>query len=205
MTSPIATLSRGGLAAIGMALMLAPASAGAQMLDPAEPQPDPAQLQPGLAVCYMYDFVRHIDQMIYWEESNPCEPGPPLLELNYFSGEGKVLTSKANDGVMARITGFIHLEEPGMYTFGFESNDGVRLEIGDYQVLEDPDVHSDRYSDLGQIYANAAGWYPITIRYFERKSTSTLRFYMLPPGGEPGTLPLVPGEILAHLPDNPPA
>jgi hypothetical protein len=28
---------------------------------------------------------------------------------------------------------------------------------------------------------------------------------MLPPGGAPGTLPLVPAEILAHLPEGPPA
>ena len=203
MTSSRGRLSRGRLAAIGMALVLAPAGAAAQMLDPAEPQPDPAQLQPGLAVCYMYDLVRHIDQMVYWEESNPCEPGPPLLQLDYGTGEGKVLTSNGNDGVMARITGMIHLEEPGFYTFGFQSNDGVRLEIGDYMVLEDPGVHSDQFSDLGMIMANAPGWYPLTIRYFERKSTSTLRFYWLPPGGEPGTLPLVPAEVLAHLPSPP--
>jgi hypothetical protein len=85
-------------------------------------------------------------------------------------------------------------QEPGIYTFGFESNDGVRLEIEDYMVLEDPGVHSDQFSDLGMIQANAPGWYPITIRYFERKSTSTLRFYWLPPGGEPGTLPPGPGR-----------
>jgi hypothetical protein len=193
------------LAACGATLLLAPAGAMAQMLDPPEPQPDPAQLQPGLAVCYMYDFVRHIDQMVYWEESNDCAPGEPLPELNYSTGEGKVLTSEGTDGVMARITGFIHLEKPGIYTFGFQSNDGVRLESEDYMVLEDPGVHSDQYSDLGMIQANAPGWYPLTIRYFERKSTSTLKFYWLPPGGEPGTLPPVPADILAHLPDSPPA
>ena len=193
------------LAALGALLLLAPAGAGAQMLDPAQPQPDAAKLEPGLAVCYIYEMVRHIDQMVDWEGSRDCEPGPPLLELNYSTGEGKVLTSKRNDGVLARITGFIHLDKPGTYTFGFESNDGVRLEISDYMVVEDPGVHSDQYSDLGMIQANAAGWYPLTIRYFERKSTSTLRFYWLPPGGEPGTLPLVPAEVLAHLPDGPPA
>jgi hypothetical protein len=188
-----------------VALLLAPAGAGAQMLDPVQPQPDDAQFQPGLAVCYIYEMVRHIDQMVGWEDSSDCEPGPPLLELDYGTGEGTVLTSKGRDGVLARITGFIHLEKPGVYTFGFQSNDGVRLEIGDYLVLEDPGVHSDQYSDLGGIQANAAGWYPLTIRYFERKSTSTLRFYWLPPGGEPGTLPLVPADVLAHLPDDPPA
>ena len=51
------------MAALG-ALLLAPAGAQAQMLDPADPQPGPEQLKPGLEVCYMYEFVRHIDQMI---------------------------------------------------------------------------------------------------------------------------------------------
>ena len=99
---------------------------------------------------------------------------------------------------------FSTLEKPGTYTFGFESNDGVRLEIGDYMVVEDPDVHADRSSDLGMIQANAPGWYPLTIRYYERKNTWTIRFYWLPPGGEPGSLPLVPAEVLAHV-EQPPA
>ena len=192
-----------GIVAVG-ALLLAPAGARAQMLDPADPQPDPDQLKPGLAVCYMYELVRHIDQMIGYEDSLDCEPGEPLLELNATGGQGNVLGSKGNDGVMAKITGMIYLEEPGTYTFGFESNDGVRLEIGDYMVVEDPDVHADRYSDLGMIQANAPGWYPLTIRYYERKNTWTIRLYWLPPGGEPGTLPLVPAEVLAHV-EQPPA
>jgi hypothetical protein len=192
-----------GIAALG-ALLLAPAGVGAQMLDPADPQPEKDQLKPGLEVCYMYELVRHIDQMVSWEDSLDCEPGEPLLELNATGGQGKVLGSKGHDGVMAKITGMIYLEEPGIYTFGSESNDGVRLEIGDYLVLEDPDVHADRYSDLGMIQANAPGWYPLTIRYFERKNTWTIRFYWLPPGGEPGTLPLVPAEVLAHI-EQPPA
>ena len=191
-------------AAVAAMVLLAP-SAKAQMLDPANPQPNQDELQPGLAVCYMYELVRHIDRMIGHEDSLECEPGEPLLELDSSVGTGKVLTSKGRDGVMAKITGFIHLAEPGIYTFGFQSNDGVRLEIGDYMVTEDPGVHTDQYSDLGQIMANTAGWYPVTIRYYERKNTSTLRFYWLPPGGEQGTLPLVPPDVLAHLPDSPPA
>ena len=55
------------LAALG-ALLLAPAGAKAQMLDPAQPQPDPDQLKPGLEVCYMYELVRHIDEMVGFEE-----------------------------------------------------------------------------------------------------------------------------------------
>jgi hypothetical protein len=98
---------------------------------------------------------------------------------------------------MARITGLIHLEAPGLYSFAFESNDGVRLEIDGERIVEDPDVHSDRFSDIGAMEVTEPGWYPLTIRYFERKSTSTLRFFWQPPGTE-GSMSLVPAEALAH-------
>ncbi|MFC6672856.1 PA14 domain-containing protein [Marinobacterium aestuariivivens] len=154
-------------------------------------------LMPGLQVCYMDHFVRHIDEMIRQEKWKECKPGEPLPQLNYRTGAGTVLTSNGNDGVMARITGFIHLDKTGSYKFAFESNDGVRLEIGDQMILEDPDVHSDRFSDFGSFDVSEPGWYPLTIRYFERKSTSTLRFFWEPPGTE-GTMPLVPAEALGH-------
>jgi PA14 domain len=164
---------------------------------PWHPQPDPEQLKPGLAGCYMYEFVRHIDQMISFEDSLDCQPSEPLLELNATGGHGAVLSSKGNEGVVAKITGMIYVEKPGTCTFAFESNHGVRLEIGDYMVFEDPGVHADRFSELGMIQANAPGWHPLTIRH-ERKNTWTIRFYWLPLGGEPGSLPLVPAEVLAH-------
>ncbi|MDX1402449.1 MAG: PA14 domain-containing protein, partial [Kiloniellales bacterium] len=94
---------------------------------------------------------------------------------------------------------FILFDTPGAYSFAFESNDGVRLEIGDYMVIEDPDVHADRFSDIGAVIVKEPGWHPITIRYFERKNTATLRFYWQPPGTS-GTMPVVPPEALAHLP-----
>lgn len=156
-----------------------------------------ADLKPGLAVCYIYEFVRHVDEFAEWEGHRKCEPGEPLTMLDSRAGEGNVLTSSSADGVMAKITGYIHLDQPGRYAFSFESNDGVRLEIDGEPILEDPDVHSDRYSDIGHFEVAEPGWYPLSIGYFERKGTSTLRFFWGPPGTE-GTLPLVPAEALAH-------
>jgi len=154
-------------------------------------------LQPGLAVCYINGKIRHIDEMAGWEDQVKCRPGDPLPTVDYKVGTGKVLTSRFSDGVMAVITGYIHLDQPGAWAFSFASNDGVRLEIDGQMIVEDPDVHSDRFSDIGTFQAGKAGWYPLTIRYFERKNTSTLRFFWQPPGGE-GTMPIVPGEALAH-------
>ncbi len=155
-------------------------------------------IEPGLAVCYIYASVRHIDEMIAWEGHRACKPGEPLAMLDSRVGVGKVLTSRSDDGVMARITGLIHLEAPGLYSFAFESNDGVRLEIDGERIVEDPDVHSDRFSDIGAMEVTKPGWYPLTIRYFERKVTSTLRFFWQPPGAE-GSMSLVPAEALAHV------
>lgn len=158
---------------------------------------DAAELKPGLAVCYMYQLVRHIDEFAEWEKHRKCMPGASLAMLNSGVGLGKVLTSESDDGVMAKITGFIHLEQTGTYAFSFESNDGVRLKIDGEPIVEDPDVHGDRYSDIGHMEVVKPGWYPLAIDYFERKNTSTLRFFWAPPGTE-GTFPLVPAEALAH-------
>ena len=105
----------------------------------------PESLKPGLEVCYIYEFIRNISEMAGWEGSRKCKPGEPLMVLNSGVGEGNVLTSDADDGVMARITGFIHLDPAGNYSFAFESNDGVRLEIDGEIIVEDPDVHGDRF------------------------------------------------------------
>ena len=156
-----------------------------------------ADLKPGLAVCYMYEYVRHIDEIAEWEKYKDCKPGEPLPNLNYRAGEDTVLTSESKEGVMAKITGFVHLDKPGLYGFTFESNDGVRLEIDGQLIVEDPDVHADRYSDVGSMEVVEPGWYPLAIQYFERKNTSTLRFFWNPPDVE-GTMPLVPAEALAH-------
>jgi len=156
-----------------------------------------AGLKPGLAVCYMYELVRHVDEFAEWEKHRKCEPGEPLAMLNSRVGVNKVLTSKSDDGVMARITGFIHLDKVGSYAFSFESNDGVRLTIDGEMIVEDPGVHGDQYSDIGHKEVAEPGWYPLAIDYFERKNTSTLRFFWAPPGTE-GTFPLVPAEALAH-------
>lgn len=156
-----------------------------------------ADLKPGLAVCYMYEFIRHIDEIAEWAKHKDCKPGKPLEKLDYRVGERTVLTSESTNGVMAKITGFIHLDKPGDYSFAFESNDGVRLQIDGELIIEDPDVHSDRYSEVGHMEVVKPGWHPLAIRYFERKGTSTLRFYWKPPGVE-GPMSLVPAAALAH-------
>ena len=156
-----------------------------------------ADRKPTLAVCYMYKFIRQVDEIAEWGKKIKCEPGEPLAKLDFYGGSGKVLTSTADDGVMARITGFIHLDKVGAYKFAFESNDGVRLKIDDKMIVQDPGVHDDQFSDLGTMEVAKPGWYPLSVDFFERKGTWTLRFLWRPPGVE-GDLSPVPAEALAH-------
>ena len=190
---------RAALFSFAVACALGAGPAGAQYVNPAAPQPPEDQLKPGLAVSYYFHFFRHIRELVEWEDYKEGKPGEPITSIDSRAGSGNVLTSGVSDGVGAKITGFIKLDTPGAYSFAFESNDGVRLEIDGYQVVEDPDVHKDRFSDIGAVIVKEPGWYPITIRYFERKNTSTLKFHWLPPGAE-GTMPVVPAEVLAHIP-----
>lgn len=185
------TFSRIALAAAGLALLTAASQGRAEVLT------SDADLQPGLSPCYINGMIRHVDEILEWEKHRDCKPGPVLTQLDSRAGEGKVLTSPWSDGVMAKITGYIHLAESGTYGFVFQSNDGVRLLIDGARVVEDPGVHADQFSEVGQFQVPEPGWYPITIYYFERKNTSTLRFFWQPPGTD-GTMPVVPAAALAH-------
>jgi hypothetical protein len=64
-------------------------------------------------------------------------------------------------------------------------------------VLEDPDVHADRYSEPATVTVPAAGWYKLAITYFQKKYSSALQLSWKPPGG--GDFALIPAEAYAHL------
>ena len=184
------------LHAIVLALVAAVAPpAGAETLTglkPAEPQPAPQQLTPGLAVQYTYAIVNHVDEL----KGRKLESGAPVLHLEWKMGSGAVLTSKTREGVGAFLSGFILFEKPGTYGFEVTSNDGVRLEIGGTLVHEDPGVHSDTTSDRIDVKVDRAGWYPISLVYFQKRYTATLVVHWAGPG-ETKLVP-VPGKALAH-------
>ncbi|HZD24739.1 MAG TPA: PA14 domain-containing protein [Alphaproteobacteria bacterium] len=182
----------------GLALLLAVAGVARADeitgLKPATPQPAAAKLTPGLAVEYLYVLVRHVDEA---EAAGKGHPAAPLPMLNYHSGDGKVLGSDEKDGVAARIRGFIHFDQAGTYLLAMQSNDGVRLKISDTVVIEDPDVHPDRFSPNVPVKIAQPGWYPLYLMYFERRNTSTLELYWQPPGAS--EFSFVPAEAFAHL------
>jgi hypothetical protein len=181
------------------ALVAVVTTAGAELvtgLKAVEPQPSAEQLAPGLAVGYVYGRFNHINEF----KTKKFEPGKPLPNLDHRMGEGAVLTTKERDQVGALITGFIRFEKVGTYGFDVTSNDGVRVEIGDKLLYEDPTVHSDDTSDRIDVKIDQPGWYPIRILYFEKKGTATLVLRWVPPGGDSKAKPVpVPAAAFAYL------
>jgi hypothetical protein len=168
-------------------------------LEPADPPPDAAALKPGLAVTYHYGMYRHIDELTTIAKYRKGEPGEPIPQLNYHVGTGNVLTSPFDNGVGAIIDGFIQFPEAGTWILKTQSNDGIHLEIGGKLIHSDPGVHSDTFSDPIPVQIDRSGWYPLALKYYERKSTSTLELYWGKPGSQ-DTEGLVPPEAFAHLP-----
>src|SRR5262249_16068228 len=181
---------------LGVMILLGTAMAGSTItgVRPAEPQPTGAQLAPGLAVQYTYAIMNYIGEM----KGRKFESGPPITHLDWRMGSGIVLTSKAREGVGARITGFIRFEKPGVYGFDVTTNDGVRLEIGGQIIHEIPGVGSDTTSDRIDVRIDRLGWDPIQIMYFQKRYTATLVVRWIGPG-ETGELTPVPASALAHL------
>ena len=186
---------RGALAVA--AVLLVAASAHAESfpnLKPANPQPASDALAPGLAVEYASIMVRHVDELA---GAGNWRKGPPLTALKYKSGGGAVLTSGENDGVGARIKGFIKFDKNGRYLLATQSNDGVRVRLGGSMVVNDPGVHPDQFSENAELMISQPGWYPLEVLYFERKNTSTLELYWQPP--EASEFAIVPAEAFANL------
>ncbi len=186
---------RRGLGALLAALLLSGA-VYAEPVDgllPVAPQPDADELQPGLAVTYYYAYFEDVDDITLLVKG---KPGKPIANLDHDTDSGNVLTANRAMGVGAEIRGLIQFAEAGVYTLRVKSNDGVRLSVGGVMLHEDPYIHADRYSPPLKVAVTEAGWYALAIDYYQKKGTSALGLYWMPPGaGET----VVPPQALRHL------
>lgn len=191
----------GGIALAGILV-------GCQALwNPAGVLPDPpgaplsleTPLEPGLAVRYWDVFVRHVDELPR-EQSLLVQSraGRPLPYLDHRFGTGEVFDSGTNRGVGLEITGFIRLDQAGRYHFQTLSNDGVRVYLDGRTLIDDPGQHSDQLSAVAERTVTQPAWYPLGLRYFQRKGTAALALYWQPPGAV-GLQP-VPPEAFGHRP-----
>ncbi len=163
---------------------------------PADPQPDAAALEDGLAVRYYFSKFTHIDNLAAWMNADEGIEGEPLPNLDYQMGEGNVLTTTSADLVGAHITGFIQFAEAGTFELKVTSNDGVRLTLGGETIFEDPEIHADTASPPLVVTIDEPGWYPLDILYYEKKGSAALKLHWKQPGASGFTV--VPAAALKH-------
>lgn len=172
---------------------------GAINLGPPNVQVSETSLKPGLSVIYVGGFWRNLYQMPSEERAAKIgSKGVPIANLNHRFGQGQVFGSGKSKGVGLYMDGFIKFEKPGVYSFQARSNDGFRLTINGAKIIEDSSWHSDRLSKMETVLVNEAGWYPLKVRYFQRKGTSTIELYWKRPGEEEKSI--VPAQAFAHAP-----
>ena len=160
---------------------------------PLAPQPGAETVTPGLAVNYFYDKFYILDEI---NEADDPVKGEPIANLDHVTETGAVLTAEYPIMVGAKIRGLLNLDQPGTYGFRVNSNDGVRVWIGDELLWEDPEVHFDRLSPPLEVTIQEGGWYDFKVDYFQKKGSSALQLFWTPPGGEET---VVPPEAFAHL------
>lgn len=163
------------------------------MLKPSVSPTKARHLKPGLRVEYIPGFVRHIDEIA---SKGNGHDGGILATLDWHNADGKVMTSGLKDGVVAKITGFINFASAGDYVLTIQSNDGVRLTIGGKLIIDDPEVHPERFSPNVTVQIETPGWYPLRLLYFERRGSSTMELYWQPPGVS--GFDFVPASAFAH-------
>ena len=169
------------------------ASAAMTGLQPASPQPDPAQVAPGLAVSYFAQMFQDVGEVA---GQSGGEAGAPLAQINDTPAQGApVLTSGKATGVGAQIRGLIHFDKAGTYSFRVTSNDGVRVTLAGQLLAEDPGVHSDHTTLPIDVAIEQPGWYDLSVDYFQKKGTATLQLLWTPPGGSEAP---VPADAFAH-------
>lgn len=183
----------GCLVAVGLVLAAAGAPAAITDLKPVSPAPDPAQVEPGLAVSYFYQMFQDVSEVA---GRSGGDPGQPLTQINDTPQQGgPVLTSGKAMGVGAQIRGLIHFDKTGTYDLRITSNDGVRVTLAGQKIYEDPGVHSDHTSPPLAVAIDEAGWYELAIDYFQKKGTATLKLMWTPPDGSETP---VPAAAFAH-------
>lgn len=148
---------------------------------------------PGLSTIYFDKFIRKLNQL---PPPSQGRPGAPVLQLNHRFEKNEVFASGRSRGIGVQLSGLIHLEQPGIYQFKAMANDGIALRIDDQLIFTDPTVHGDRFSPTGTFTATKDDWYPILIRYFQRKGTATLILYWQQPGDS--SFEVIPAAAYAH-------
>jgi alpha-L-fucosidase len=97
------------------------------------------------------------------------------------TADGFDLAKRTRDSNFAmRFRGYIRVPVTGIYTFTLRSDDGSRLWIGDYLVVDNDGVHGSR--EHSGAVALAAGLQPLTVSMFDQAGGAALEVFYQGPG-----------------------
>jgi len=173
-------------------------------LTPITPQPSAESILGGLKVWYLEDFyVKHVDDLpkgdppLSWGfAGKPI----PILDRKFKRGE-KFYDSGFHRGISCLIRGMIKFSEPGRYVLMANSNDGIRIFLGEKRIINDPIWHAagDELTPEARITISHPGWYRFRLKFYQRKGTATLQMFWKKPGD--GDFSFIPAEAYGHIPD----
>jgi hypothetical protein len=183
-----------------MFLMIFTGCTGSQTLTGGKDLED--RLEPGLRVLYFNGMFRNVRQIPDGDRAmlEKGRPGAPISVIDHQFGENEVYDSGRNRGVGVQMKGYLLLEQKGLYQFQALSNDGIEVFIDGKSILIDPDVHSDRLSNVETLAVQETGWHALMVKYFQRKGSAALTLYWKPPGKD--AFEVIPARAYAHLPDD---
>lgn len=160
------------------------------------------RLVPGLRVLYFDRKFSNVQQVPDNDRAmlQKGRPGTVLPMINHQFGQDEIFDSGRTREVGVQMTGYLHFDQKGSYEFQALSNDGVEVIIDGNSILIDPDVHSDRLSDIGTFTVKKAGWHALMVKYFQRKGSAAIKLYWKTPGKD--VFEVVPEKVYGHLADD---
>ena len=168
---------------------------------PMSPQPAVNDIAPGLSVTYFRSFkARHLDFLPRGDFARDIgRSGEPIPFLNHAFGKDVVFGSGEKRYIGMRLQGLIRFPQSGKVDVKAFVNDGIRLYIDDKLVIDEPEwkKEGDRFTSTESIDVARGFWYPLTIDYFQRKGTATLKVLWKLPHME--NFAPIPAEAYAHI------
>lgn len=185
------------LLALGGCVTTATEQAAAPPPQPVMPEPDAAALRGGLQTLYFQAEMGHVRFIPTGERAAAQgKPGRPVATLDSIQQSGQMWEAPTARNYAVRFQGLIRLPA-GETKFQALSNDGVRILVDRTVVVDDPDVHANQLSPPKALAIDKAGWYPLTVLYFQKGGGAALQLYWTPPGAADKSI--VPAAALAHL------
>lgn len=136
----------------------------------------------------------------YYDEPDLTDLADTRVDPNIdFTGWGSAPTGtdvQPDDEYSERWTGYVFVDETGLWRFGTLSNDGVRLWVDDVLIIDHWTQHATT-TDVGALPL-AEGWYLIRLEHFQQGGGVDIQLSFSPPSGSmhvipPTHLALVPG------------